>query len=299
MNIVAAGISALFGTAFLAVGIIVPYYPAIFGPGGTLQTLLSMDQSKARAAVSKLLIDPDSAKFDAVRVVDLKRAKYVCGNVNGKDSSGSYAGERPFVYDVISDYAAIDDDGRIARPHYRFKPCPVPEDAKTPGGLANADVQTRSSHQSSSDATVKPGIGQSREQPSSNAGRNSGQPSNPAEGSQTRSASAIATLGDEKEWRGDRPPGAWPKFPADDPLSKPTTKLTNGEAIQLASEVEGRWQRFETGKSATHPPVSEIEEALRALLAIKEQSSEFPQAWTSFVRLRKIDRVASVLAERR
>jgi hypothetical protein len=312
MNIAAAGISALFGAAFLTVEIIVPYYPSIFGLGDSLQSVLSTEQSKARAAVSKLLIDPDSAKFDALREVELTRAKYVCGNVESKDRSGSYAGQRAFVYDVISDFAAIDDDGRIARQHGRFKPCPVLEEAKPAPFmidldkankilkvLPKADVQIVSSHQASSDGTGKASVSQSLEQLSSKTGQNLGQQSNAAEGSQTKSTLPTATLADEKEWRSDRPPGAWPKFAADDPLSKPGTKLTNSEAIELASEIESRWKRFETGKSTTHPSVSEIEEVLRALLAIKEQSPEFPQAWASFVRLRKIHRTATVLAERR
>jgi hypothetical protein len=309
MNIAAAGISALIGAAFLVVEIIVPYYPSIFGLGDSLHSVLSAEQSKARAAVSKLLIDPDSAKFDALREVELKRAKYVCGNVDGKDRSGSYVGQRPFVYDVISDFAAIDDDGRIARPHNRFKPCPVLEEAKLAPFvidldkankiqkvLPKADIQIVLSHQSSSDGTG-PSVNQSLEQLSSRTDGNLGLQSNAADGSQIESTSPSA-LADEKEWRSDRPPGAWPRFPLDDPLSKPGTKLINSEAIELASEIESRWKRFETGKSATHPSVSEIEEALRALLAIKEQSSEFPQAWASFVRLRKTHRTARVLAER-
>jgi hypothetical protein len=311
MNIAAAGISALIGTAFLGVGIILPYYPSIFGLGDSLQSVLSAEQSKARAAVSKLLIDRNSAKFNALREVELERAKYVCGNVDSKDRSGSYAGPRAFVYDVISDSAAIDDDGRIARPHNRFKPCPVPEEAKPAPfvidlGTANkiqkvlpkADVQILSSHQSSSDGTG-PSVSQSLEQLSSKTGQILGQQSDAPDGPQIKSASTTATLADEKEWHSDRPPAAWPKFAADDPLSKPSPKLTNSEAIELASEIESRWKRFETGKSATHPLVSEIEEALRALLAIKEQSSEFPQAWASFVRLKKMHRAATVLAERR
>ena len=43
---------------------------------------------------------------------------------------------------------------------------------------------------------------------------------------------------------------------------------------------------------------SEIEEALRALMAIKRQSPQFPQAWAAFVRLRKIHHAATLLAER-
>jgi hypothetical protein len=320
MNLAAAGISGLFGSVLLAVGIIVPYYPSLFGLGDSLQSVLSAEQSKARAAVSKLLIYPESAQFNALREVERERTKYVCGNVDSKDRTGSYAGQRAFVYHVTSDFAAIDDDGRIARPHNKFAPCPVQEEArpapfvvdfdkanKILKVLPKADIRVALSQQSSSVGTDQPSMNQSLQQlqqavpiaGSSDAGQNSGQQPNPAEGSQAKSTVPIATRADDKEWRGDRPPRAWPKFAADDPLSKPGPKLTNREAIELASEIESRWKRFEAGKSATHPSVSEIEEALLALLAIKEQSSEFPQAWASFVRLERIHRTAGVLAERR
>jgi hypothetical protein len=316
MNIAAAGISALLGSAFLAVGIIIPYYPSFFGMGDSLQSVLSEKQSKARAAVYKLLIDPNSAKFDGLREVALEKAKYVCGNVDSKDRSGSYAGPRAFVYDAFSDLAAIDDNGRIARPHNRFTPCPVLEQAK-PGPLVldldkankilkvlpKPDIQIASSNQSSGVGADQPSLSQGVQQLAapalSYAGQNAGQKSNPTEGLQTNSTFPTVTRADEKEWRSDRPPGEWPAFAADDPLSTSSSKLTNSEAIQLAAEIEGRWKRFEAGKSAAHPSVSEIKEALRALLAIKEQSPEFPQAWASFVRLRKIHRTASALAEQR
>jgi hypothetical protein len=315
MNLAAAGISALLGSAFLAVGIIIPYYPSFFGIGDSLQSALSEEQSKARAAVYKLLIDPNSAKFDGLREVALEKAKYVCGNVDSKDRSGSYAGPRAFVYDVFSDLAAIDDNGRIARPHNRFTPCPVLEQAK-PGPLVldldgankvlkvlpKPDIQIASSNQSSGVGGDQPSLSQGVQQLAapalSYAGHNAGQTSSP-EGSRTKSAPVTSAFADDEEWRSDQPPSAWPKFPADDALSKPSPKLANSEAIELASEIERRWKRFETGKSATHPSVSEIEEALRALLAIKEQSQEFPQAWASFVRLQKIHRAASALALRR
>jgi hypothetical protein len=316
MNIAAVGISALVGSAFLAIGIIVPYYPSFFGIGDSLQSVLSTEQSKARAAVYKLLLDPDSAKFDGLREVAPEQARYVCGNVDSKDRSGAYAGYRPFVYDAISDIAAIDDDGRIARPHSRFKPCPVLEPAQ-PGPLVvdldgankilkvlpKPDIQISSSNQSSGVGGGQPSLSQGVQQLAaparSYAGQNAGPTSSPAGASPTRPAPVTSAFADDKERRSDRPPSAWPKFSADDALSKPGVKLANSEAIELASEIERRWKRFEAGKSATHPSVSEIEEALRALLAIKEQSQEFPQAWASFVRLQEIHRAATVLAMQR
>jgi hypothetical protein len=306
MKIVAAAISLLIGAAFFAVAFVLPYYPSLFGLGDSLQSIVSGDQSRARAAVSKLLINPDSAKFHALREVKLQIAKYVCGEVDGKDSAGSYPGPRAFVYDVISDFAVIDDAGLISRPHNRFRPCPAPEQPKIAplvvdlgkvNTVANALPKTEIQGLSSSGAgSGGPGGGADMQQTlarfgSTGASQSSGQSSS-SEGSPT----ALA-LADEKDWRGDRPPGAWPKFAADDPLSKPGPKLSNGEAIELSAEIEARWKRFETGKTTAHPSVNEINEARRALLAINEQSAEFPQAWASFVRLQKIHGAAARLAK--
>jgi hypothetical protein len=313
MNFAAAGISSLIGSAFLAVGIIIPYYPSLFGLGDSVQSVLSAEQSKARAAVYKLLIDPNSAKFYAVREVNIDTARYVCGNVDSKDREGSYAGQHAFVYEDRSDSAAIDDAGLISRPHTAFKPCPVPEEVQ-PGPLVvdlgkataiakmlpKAEIHGLSSPQSSGGGSDGSDAGQSMQQTlarlgPSEAGPNAVQTSDAAEGA---SSKPSGTVPDEKQWRSDRPPEAWPKFAADDPLSKPGPKLTDSEAIELASEIENRWKRFETGKSATHPSASEIEEALRALMAIKRQSPQFPPAWAAFVRLRKIHHAATMLAER-
>jgi hypothetical protein len=313
MNFAAAGISSLIGSAFLAVGIIIPYYPSLFGLGDSVQSVLSAEQAKARAAVYKLLIDPNSAKFYAVREVNIDTARYVCGNVDSKDREGSYAGQHAFVYEDRSDSAAIDDAGLISRPHTAFKPCPVPEEVQ-PGPLVvdlgkataiakmlpKAELHGLSSPQSSGGGSDGSDAGQSMQQTlarlgPSEAGPNAVQTSDAAEAA---SSKPSATVADEKQWRSDRPPEAWPKFAADDPLSKPGPKLTDSEAIELASEIENRWKRFETGKSATHPSASEIEEALRALMAIKRQSPQFPPAWAAFVRLRKIHHAATMLAER-
>jgi hypothetical protein len=314
MKIIAAAISVLFGAAFLAVEFILPYYPSLFGLGESVESVLSAEQSSARAAVYKLLINPTSAKFYAMRDVRIDTAKYVCGRVDSKDREGSYAGQHAFVYDDRSDSAVIDDAGRlISRPHAGFKPCPTPEEVK-PGPLvvdlskANAiakvlpkpEIRGLSSLQSAGGGGDNSDAGQTMEQTlarlgPSDAGPNSAQAFNAADGAPKQ---LSATVAGESGWRSDQPPGAWPKFAAGDPLAKPGSKLSNGEALELASEIETRWKRFETGKSTTHPSVNEIDEARRALLAIKEQSAEFPQAWASFVRLGKIHRAATMLAER-
>jgi hypothetical protein len=313
MKIIAAAISVLIGAAFLAVEFVLPYYPSLFGLGESVESVLSPEQSSARAAVYKLLINPNSAKFYAMRDVKIDTTKYVCGRVDSKDREGAYAGQHAFVYDDRSDSAVIDDAGLISRPHARYKPCPMPEEVK-PGPLAvdlskaNAiakvlpkpEIRGLSSLLPAGGGGDQSDGGQTMEQTlarlgPADAGPNSAQAFNAAEGAPKQ---LSATVAGENAWRSDQPPGAWPKFAADDPLAKPSPKLTNGEALELASEIEIRWKRFETGKSTTPPSVNEIDEARRALLGIKEQSAEFPQAWASFVRLGKIHRAATRLAER-
>jgi hypothetical protein len=90
--------------------------------------MLTSSHSKARAAVSRLLINPASAQFDVLRSVEADAAKYVCGNVKAKDKSGSYSGYRAFVYTVAIDFARIDDDGQIAQRRVAFSDCPIPEE---------------------------------------------------------------------------------------------------------------------------------------------------------------------------
>jgi hypothetical protein len=49
---------------------------------------------KAKSAITKLLKDPTSARFEGVVV----RAAAVCGFVNAKNSMGGYTGRKMFVY---------------------------------------------------------------------------------------------------------------------------------------------------------------------------------------------------------
>lgn len=68
----------------------------------------------AKAAVAATLKDPDSAKFRAV-VADVDN-KLVCGEVNGKNSYGAYAGYSAFFSD--QGYAQIAEPGGILWDHY-------------------------------------------------------------------------------------------------------------------------------------------------------------------------------------
>ena len=124
MNIPAVLISAGVGVAFFGAASVFYYHPSLIVPDYALSDMLATSHSKARAAVTRLLINPASAKFDVLRSVEEDGAKYVCGHVNAKEASGSYSGYRAFVYTVAIDFARIDDDGRIAERARRFQRLP-------------------------------------------------------------------------------------------------------------------------------------------------------------------------------
>jgi len=314
MNKAAALISLGIGGAFLALEVVYPYRAAIFG--SSIASLVNVNQSKARAAVASLLYDPNSAQFDGLRDVEVETVNYVCGDVKAKDRAGSYSASRAFVYEVKPDIARIDDDEQIARAHARYKPCPEdinpslsqPLDLEKARQLLKlipkADPQTLATLKSSFETMqldtggggkdLKSALGEFRSRTvigqltaaDAEAAADPNVPSIQAE------VSFAADLKNEREWRDDRPPAAWPKFPSDDPLARPARKLTPQQAIALASDVEARWNSFKAGRSAQHPRSSQIEEALRALLSIEPRSVPFPKAWALFVRLRQIDREA-------
>ncbi len=71
----------------------------------------------AQDAAKKGLKDPDSAKFQNLRVADFDGGKVVCGEINAKNSYGGYVGYKRFVagtsaatiYDTSSKYPDIND----------------------------------------------------------------------------------------------------------------------------------------------------------------------------------------------
>lgn len=315
MNVPAALISAGIGAAFFTAASLFYYQPAFIKSDYTLDQLLTTNHSKARAAVARLLYDPASAKFDVMRSVKVDAANYVCGNVNAKDRSGAYAGNKAFVYTVANDFARIDDDGQIAQRHVAFKLCPLSvEEEKIakqklvipPGTIemaqkiqramptADVSVLTTLSSQLSVGETPSSGAGGA-------AGPTAGQSSGaPGSGGGPAGASAGAAAGSpfkasleaENEWRADRPPAAWPIFPADHPLARPAEKRTAAEALALATDVEAGWARFKAGDAIRRPSPNAIQDAQRALLGVDPKDTAFPQAWAAFVRLRKIERDA-------
>jgi hypothetical protein len=319
MNKIAAIIAVGIGGSFMAVQLMFPQQMLGLVSFSWVDDYMAGDQARARSAVYKLLIDPQSAGFQDLRTVESGKAKFVCGKVNSKDKSGVYAGHRAFVYERAGDVAHVDDDGRIVKVSAVFRPCPVPEDGAPPpqvitispeamavAGKILKALPTIETQAVPPVAAVALGSGGG----SAGAGRSGGsiqsgaqslaqsvpqldrKPSGQGAGNTEARAkpASEASRENERDWRGDRPPAAWPVFAADDPLAKPATKRSNAETLALASEIDKRWTNLDAGRSKAKPSMAETREALRALLAIDPASKEFPQAWTLFVQLRKIDR---------
>ncbi|MDQ2083671.1 hypothetical protein RA307_26090 [Xanthobacteraceae bacterium Astr-EGSB] len=75
--------------------------------------------ARAQSAVAIHLIDPSSASFDFMRVVDTDMGATVCGRVNAKNRLGAYAGANGFVYLDILGVAAIDGGPDATRAFFR------------------------------------------------------------------------------------------------------------------------------------------------------------------------------------
>jgi hypothetical protein len=312
MKIIPAVIAVVFGGGFLAAEFCFNYYPPV--PVISMSSFESPEQKKARAAVSALLLYPETASIDDLRTVKPDGGLYVCGRVNGKDRSGSYAGSREFLYEVAGDFAVIDHDEEIARSHRTFRPCPeegkpkpfvvdLDKVNKIMKALPKPDVQIATSFPlpGGSGSARSPEGGQDLRQGieglKPNIQQNEPRQSSSTEGSTTEKSRGPVSPADEGEWRGDQPPKSWPRFSPDDPLSKPEAAFADSDALEFGSDIERRWKRFENGQSSSRPSVTEVEEALRALMKIKEQSPDYPRAWASFVRLRKIRRDSIALAQ--
>ncbi|UPJ50867.1 hypothetical protein IVB30_05575 [Bradyrhizobium sp. 200] len=307
MNIPAAIISAAIGVALFAGMNAFQHRPSLITPDYSLDMIFATKHSKARTAVTRLLIDPASADFSALRSVEEDGAAYVCGTVRAKDKSGRYAEYRDFVYTVAVDLARIDDDGRIAHRHGAFRRCPVSEEEDvarrktpiTPGtaSMAKAIQTIMPTAGSSIPGTMTPNMsaggarssgGSLEQQVGHMASQLSGSAGQPGSvGQQGASSTFKPALQRESEGRSEQPPAAWPTFPSDHPLARPARKLTTAQAMALAKDVEDRWN---AGASNSRPSSDEIKEACRALLAIDPKDEAYPKAWAAFVRLRKIDR---------
>jgi hypothetical protein len=308
MKLLVGMFSAGVGVVFFVLANIFYYQPSLFSDYG-LDSLFSTNQSKARAAVARLLLNPKSAKFAGLQTIDAEAQKYVCGNVDAKDKSGNYAGNRAFVYTVKIDFARIDDDGQIAQRHAAYKECPESDAEKyahqkmgiSPGALSAlstiskaippgdpSTLTTLAAQMSPSGAGGANSSGASTQQL---LGQLGGQPSGGA--GQQSNAPFKADNAPEREWRGDHPPAVWPVFAQNDPLAQPAQKRTTAETMALAKQLEEREAQFKTGKTKTRPPLADVRDTLRALLTIDPKEKVYPEAWAAFVRLRKIEREQS------
>ncbi|WP_249225279.1 hypothetical protein [Tardiphaga alba] len=307
----AAAIASGVGGLFFAAASVFYYQPSFIKPEKVMDAVLTTNQSKARAAVTRLLINPSSAEFDGLRSVEADGAKYVCGSVRARDRTGADVGHRAFVYTVSIDFARIDDDGSIAQRHDAYRACPVSIDEERTAqkkmtispsalqavktiqkALPAADTATLSGLTGGSSG-VPAGAGGTMQQQLQNF---TGQPSAGSTGQQDSGsfkAAAAKAADDEASWRADKPPAAWPIFPSDHPLSRRSESRTAGEALALARDVEERWARNKSTATAGRPSVEDIRAAERALLAIDPKSPDFARAWAAFVRLRTLEREAA------
>jgi hypothetical protein len=306
MNVRAFLVATSVGAAFFAAGYVWNYQPEVF-EANNLWSMLESEHGKARAAVSRVLIAPNSAHFNGLRTVDADKARYVCGAVKAMDQKGQYV-ETAFVYTVAIDFARIDDDGRITSQRSTYRPCPTATDDKiadqntliSPGALSVIKTVEKIIPKSSG-GTMEQQLGQLAGQTAAVAPKSAGSSGSTAPAgsgwapaTQHSSSSVEAALGDEQTWRVDQPPGAWPTFPSGHALAKPTQKRTSAEALALAKDVEARWEEAKSSLiPSKRPSPEEIKEACRALLAIGPRDKEYPRAWAAFVRLRKIDREAA------
>jgi predicted small secreted protein len=76
------------------------------------------DISKGRDAAAAILRDPSSAQFREVIAVDHKPGsdieRAVCGQINGKNAHGAYAGFTRFVADPSGGKAALDPETGVS-----------------------------------------------------------------------------------------------------------------------------------------------------------------------------------------
>jgi hypothetical protein len=311
MNLAAATIAGGVGTIFFAAASVFYYQPSFIKPEKIMDAVLTTNQSKARNAVSRLLLNPSSAEFDGLRSVEADGQKYVCGSVRAKDRTGAYAGNRAFVYAVAIDFARIDDDGTIAQRHDAYRTCPVTEqDEKiaqtrmtvSPGAIAAvktiqkvlpADSTALASLAGGSSNASTGGVGGTMQQQLQHFGGQQTAPSGGQEGAPFKVASTMPMIGDEASWQPGKPPAAWPAFPTGHELAKPGPRLSNADALLLAKEVEQRWAQHKADATKKRPSVDEIRHAERALLAIDPKAADYRAAWAAFVRLRALEREAT------
>jgi hypothetical protein len=312
MNLAAATIAGGVGTIFFAAASVFYYQPSFIKPEKIMDAVLTTHQSKARSAVSRLLLNPSSAEFDGLRSVEADGKKYVCGSVRAKDRTGAYAGNRAFVYTVAIDFARIDDDGTIAQRHDAYRTCPVTEQEEkiaqtrmtvSPNAIAavktiqnalpGTDMTALTSLAGGSSNVSTGGVGGTMQQQLQHFGGQQTVPSGGQEGGSFKVVSTMPAIGGEAEWQQSKPPAAWPAFPPGHELTKPGPGLGNADALRLAKEVEQRWAQHKADPAKKRPSLDDIRNAERALLAVDAKGPDFRTAWAAFVRLRAVEREAT------
>lgn len=260
MNVRAFVVATCIGTAFFAAGYAWNYQPEIIN-ANEIWSMFESEHGKARAAVLRVLIAPNSAHFNGLRTIDTDQARYVCGSVKAMDKERQYVGAA-FVYTVAIDFARIDDDGRMTSQRSPYKPCPGEADDKiadqntliSPGALSmiktvekiipkssGGTMEQQLGQLAGQTAAVAPGSAVPRRSAgSSGSAASAGAGWAPA--AQHSSSGVEARQADELTWRVDQPPAAWPNFPSDHPLAKSAQKRTSAEALAFARDVEARWE---------------------------------------------------------
>lgn len=300
MNLRASIIATCIGAAFFGVGYAWNFQPDVINPD-EIWSMLQSEHRKARAAVSRMLIEPSSAHFSGLRTVEADAARYVCGAVKAKNKAG-HSIDAAFVYTVANDFARVDDDGRMTTQHSPYKSCPTAADVRTaeqqtpiaPGALAVAKVVGKVIPQSSG-GTMEQQLGQLAAQTAAVApgsGPSSGPVgTGPAPAGRPSGSEVKAAPESEPIWQADRPPVAWPALASGQCPVKSAQERTAAEALALAKDIEARWEQSRKLQAPTKRVSSEeIKQARCALLAIDPAGKEYPQAWAAFVRLRTIDR---------
>jgi hypothetical protein len=304
MNLRASIIATCIGAAFFSAGYVWNYQPDMINPD-EIWSMFQPEHRMAKAAVSRLLVEPRSAHFSGLRTVEADATRYVCGVVKAKNKGGRYI-DAAFVYTVASDFARVDDGGRMTSQHVPYKSCPTATEVRTaeqqvpiaPGTLAMAETIRKIIPQSSG-GTMEQQLGQLAAQTAAVAPRSRhssapaatgpariGQPAERPSGSDVKAGTES-----DVTWQADRPPASWPVLPPDECPVKSAQQRTAAEALALAEDVQARWAQSRISEAAAKPALSEvISKARCALLAIDPADKEYPQAWAAFVRLRNIER---------
>lgn len=303
MNLRATLIAACIGAGFFGVGYVWNYQPEMID-SEEVWSVFQSDHRKARAAVSRLLIEPHSARFSGLHTVDADTTRYVCGAVQAMNRAGRHV-DAAFVYSIASDSARVDDEGRITSRHAPYQPCPSATEDNvaerqgpiSPGALAVAKTLSGVIPRSGG-GTMEQQLGQLAAQTTAVAPELARTPglgskglasANPL-GRQASGSGAKAAPDGMLTRQVDRPPHEWPTLASGQCPAQPREHQAASEVMARARDIELRWQRTRPTDDSTRRALSdEIKAARCALLTIDPADEAYPQAWAAFVRLQTLD----------